>query len=58
MLKKVLKQRILLFKALVLNSFSVVGNISLSGRVIDTQLWMPDDGFWLAPTYQSTNSVI
>lgn len=55
---KVKTKNSLLFKALVSNSFSVVGNISLSGRVIDMQLWMPGDGFGLVPTYQSTNSLV
>lgn len=35
----------------------MVNNISLSGRVIDTKLQMPGDGFQFAPAYQGTHSV-
>lgn len=52
-----LKHRILLFKVLLPYSFRMVNNISLSGRVIDTKLQMPGDGFQFAPAYQGTHSV-
>lgn len=48
----------LLFKALVPDSFCMMSNMSLGGKVIDTQLWMSGHGFWLAPACQSTNNVV
>ena len=54
---KVKTKHSLLCKALVPDSFWVESNISLGGRVIDTPLWMPGNGFRLAPSNQSTNHV-
>lgn len=49
---KVKTKNSVLFKALVPDSFWVMSNnISLGGRLIDMQLWMPGDGFLLAPAF-------
>jgi hypothetical protein len=53
-----LKQRILLFKLLVPDSFWVVSNMSLGGRVTDRKLWMSGDGFQSVPAHQVTNNVL
>lgn len=53
-----LKQRILLFKLLVPDSFWVVSNMSLGGRVTDRKLWMSADGFQSVPAHQVTNNVL
>lgn len=45
-------------KAPIPDSFQVVNNISLGGRVTDTELWMPSNGFQFAPAYQGTNNVV
>lgn len=44
---KVKTKNSLLFQVPVPDSFWVVSNVPLGGRVIDTQLWMPGDGFRL-----------
>ena len=50
-----LKQRILLFKVLVPDSFWLVSNVSLGGRVTDRKLWMSRDSFQSVPAHQGTN---
>lgn len=49
---------ILLFKLLVPDSFWVVSNMSLGGRVTDRKLWMSGDGFQSVPAHQVTNNVL
>ena len=53
-----LKQRIVLFKVLVPDSFWVVSNMSLGGKVTDRKLWMSGDGFQSVPAHQVTNNVL
>lgn len=54
-----LKQSVLfLCKALVPDSLWVVSNVPLGRRMTDTPLWVPGDGFWLAPSNQSPNNVL
>lgn len=52
-----LKQKFLLFKAGVPDSFWVVSNVSLGGRVIDTKLWMPGGWFSLCTCLSGCNVV-
>lgn len=46
-LPKLKQKNSLLFKALVPDSFCMMSNLSLGGRVIDTQLWMSGHGLGL-----------